>query len=117
MVVPPLVGASRPSMTRIVVDFHSPFGPRKPVTLPGCTSNVRWSTALLEPYRFVKSLTSINFGSPELGCWPSVDGLIQRRERDASGNPLNEVSCYRVGSSGTNSAQAEESPTEASPVS
>ena len=34
---------------RIVVDFPGPFGPRNPVTVPGVTSNVRLSTAMVEP--------------------------------------------------------------------
>ncbi len=34
---------------RIVVDFPAPFGPRKPVTIPGRTANVRSSTARVEP--------------------------------------------------------------------
>ena len=43
----PLVGLSRPSIIRIVVDLPAPFGPRKPVTMPGLTGKVRWSTATL----------------------------------------------------------------------
>ena len=31
----PVVGASRPRMTRMVVDLPAPLGPRKPVTRPG----------------------------------------------------------------------------------
>jgi hypothetical protein len=31
----PAVGSSRPAIIRIVVDFPAPFGPRKPVTIPG----------------------------------------------------------------------------------
>ncbi len=31
-----LVGASRPRMTRMVVDLPAPLGPTKPVTCPGC---------------------------------------------------------------------------------
>ena len=34
----PAVGRSRPSTSRIVVDLPAPFGPRKPVTIPGRTS-------------------------------------------------------------------------------
>jgi hypothetical protein len=30
-----------------VVDFPAPFGPRNPVTLPGCTTKLRSSTATL----------------------------------------------------------------------
>ena len=38
----------------MVVDFPAPFGPRKPVTCPGCTSKESPSTATVEPYRFVR---------------------------------------------------------------
>jgi hypothetical protein len=34
---------------RIVVDLPAPFGPRKPVTLPGSTSKLRSSTARVAP--------------------------------------------------------------------
>ena len=66
-------------MQRRVVDFPAPFGPRKPVTRPGATSNVRSSTASVEPKRFVRPRTSIIWstvppqaeaaggGSPRLG--------------------------------------------------
>src|SRR5438067_5005117 len=43
-VTEPLVGSSRPRIIRIVVDFPAPFGPRKPVTVPGRTVNVRSGT-------------------------------------------------------------------------
>jgi hypothetical protein len=33
---------------RIVVDLPAPFGPRKPVTVPGRTSKVRPSTASVD---------------------------------------------------------------------
>ncbi len=45
--------AMRPSIIRIVVDLPAPFGPRKPVTMPGCTVNVRLLTAVFSPYRSV----------------------------------------------------------------
>jgi hypothetical protein len=41
----PLVGASSPRISRMVVDFPAPFGPRNPVTVPGCTTKLRFSTA------------------------------------------------------------------------
>jgi hypothetical protein len=41
-------GASRPRMTRMA-DVPAPLGPRKPVTTPGRTVTVRWSTAVLSP--------------------------------------------------------------------
>jgi hypothetical protein len=48
-VTDPAVGASRPSVIRIVVDLPAPFAPRKPVTAPGATSNDRSSTASTAP--------------------------------------------------------------------
>ena len=45
----PLVGRSRPSITRMVVDFPAPFGPRNPVTTPGSTTKLSRSTAVLSP--------------------------------------------------------------------
>jgi hypothetical protein len=33
----------------MVVDFPAPFGPRKPVTLPGSTTKLRSSTARVFP--------------------------------------------------------------------
>ncbi len=45
----PLVGSSRPRIIRMVVDFPAPFGPRKPVTMPGRTVNVRSETAVVGP--------------------------------------------------------------------
>jgi hypothetical protein len=33
----------------MVVDFPAPFGPRKPVTVPGRTSKLRLSTAMVAP--------------------------------------------------------------------
>jgi hypothetical protein len=52
-------GASSPRISRMVVDFPAPFGPRKPVTMPGRTVKVRPSTASLSPYRLVKPCASI----------------------------------------------------------
>ena len=40
---------SRSSIRRSVVDLPAPFGPRKPVTTPGRTSNDKSSTAALSP--------------------------------------------------------------------
>ena len=36
---------------RMVVDFPEPFGPRNPVTDPGCTSKLSSCTANVFPYR------------------------------------------------------------------
>jgi hypothetical protein len=42
---------------RMVVDLPAPFGPRKPVTMPGVTSRVSRSTARVLPKRFVRPRT------------------------------------------------------------
>jgi hypothetical protein len=55
----PLVGQSRPMIMRIVVDLPEPLGPRKPVTLPGTTSNDTSSTATESPTRLVRLRISI----------------------------------------------------------
>src|SRR6266699_7326961 len=46
--LPPL-GSSSPAISRIVVDLPAPFGPRKPVTTPGCTTKSKPSTASFSP--------------------------------------------------------------------
>src|SRR5580704_6180751 len=46
-------------MHRIVVVLPAPFGPRKPVTMPGSMLNVSPSTAVFSPYRFVRPCSSI----------------------------------------------------------
>src|SRR2546423_13128053 len=89
-VTEPLVGSSRPRIMRIVVDFPAPFGPRKPVTVPGRTANVRSETAVVDPCRLVSSWISImkstlpNGRVPVIGA-PSPSGLGKpppvRRER------------------------------------
>ena len=45
----PASGASRPRISRIVVDLPAPFGPTKPVTRPGRTVNDSPSTASVAP--------------------------------------------------------------------
>ena len=55
---------------RIVVDLPAPLGPRKPVTLPGCTVNEMPSTAVFVPYLFVRSWASIISRSSSSGAEP-----------------------------------------------
>src|SRR5689334_402019 len=55
----PAVGRSSPTIMRIVVDLPAPFGPRKPVTIPGWTVKLTWSTAVVDPKVLVRSVTSI----------------------------------------------------------
>ena len=55
----PPVGVSRPRIIRMVVDLPAPFGPRKPVTSPGSTSNDSWFTAMVLPNFLVSSTASI----------------------------------------------------------
>src|ERR1700730_7651072 len=95
-------------MQRIVVVLPAPFGPRKPVTLPGSMPNVRLSTAILAPYRFVRPRTSIMGNRSSLKLrrfqfWPAADrrrvtpgddlpgtptGLLRRLQLDAERRPI-----------------------------
>src|SRR3954447_20916775 len=43
----------------MVVVLPAPFGPRKPVTVPGSSSKDTWSTTVRSPYFLVSPLTSI----------------------------------------------------------
>src|ERR1700744_2126910 len=72
-------------MQRIVVVLPAPFGPRKPVTLPGSMPNVRSSTAVFSPYRFVRPSTSImNVALSRVTCgpfWPpATPGRVARSD-------------------------------------
>src|SRR5262249_50319483 len=49
MVAGPAVGWSNPRISRMVVVLPAPFGPKKPVTMPGSTEQVRSSTARVRP--------------------------------------------------------------------
>ena len=49
----PLLGLASPSSIRSVVVLPAPFGPRKPVIVPGSSANERESTASTEPNRLV----------------------------------------------------------------
>src|SRR5262252_3299148 len=62
----PAVGSSRPAIIRIVVDLPAPFGPRKPVTMPGWTTKSSPSTASFSPYRLLRFSTSI-IACPAIG--------------------------------------------------
>ncbi len=55
----PSSAASRPRITRMVVDLPAPFGPTKPVTRPGRTVNVIPSRADCGPKRLRRPMTSI----------------------------------------------------------
>jgi hypothetical protein len=52
-VTKPDVGASSPTIIRIVVDLPAPFGPKKPVTTPDGTEKLKSSTAVFAPYLLV----------------------------------------------------------------
>jgi hypothetical protein len=64
IVTAPAVGRSRPRISRIVVVLPAPFGPTKPVTIPGRTVKLRSSTASVCPYLFVSPRASIIGHSP-----------------------------------------------------
>jgi hypothetical protein len=48
-VTEPWIGVSRPRIIRMVVVFPAPFGPGKPVTMPGRMEKDRSLTAMVEP--------------------------------------------------------------------
>src|SRR6478672_9341231 len=76
MVAVPAVGWSRPRISRMVVVFPAPFGPRKPVTMPGSTEHVRSSTARVAPKTFVSPANSI-IAAMISGC--GVDDEVRDR--------------------------------------
>ena len=83
---------SRPSISRIVVDLPAPFGPRKPVTLPGSTSKERSSTAALPEYVLPSPrawITAMSRILPSGGC-PGVYGLSVRETLSARRPPIGE---------------------------
>ena len=49
---------------RIVVDLPEPFGPRKPVTVPGRTEKDRLSTAFVPPALMPGWLQTVNAWNP-----------------------------------------------------
>src|SRR6516165_3219779 len=51
----------------MVVDFPEPFGPRKPVTVPGRTSKDRSSTAVTSPNRLESPRASITLSLSHAG--------------------------------------------------
>src|SRR5215211_7299405 len=74
MVALPEVGWSSPRIMRIVVVLPAPFGPRKPVTMPGSMVQVSSSTARVRPNTFLSPANSIivvilsaDRGSDQLG--------------------------------------------------
>jgi hypothetical protein len=83
----PLVGAARPSSIRSVVVLPAPFGPRKPVIVPGESENDRSSTAKTEPNRFVSesATTALDLVPPFWDVFGRTDGpglpLTLRRTR------------------------------------
>src|SRR5260221_12806148 len=54
MVARPADGGVSPVSMRNVVDLPAPFGPRKPVTVPGWQVKEMSSTALKWPYRLLR---------------------------------------------------------------
>src|SRR6476469_7273280 len=79
----------------MVVDLPEPFGPRNPVTIPGCTTKFNPSTASLVPYRLLRFSTSIMVFAfqalmgdlPRRGDGPGEerDGMLCRRTPVRSG--------------------------------
>src|SRR5262245_45470668 len=73
----------------MVVDLPAPLGPRKPVIRPGSTVKLRWSTAVVSPYRFTRSLTSIMSTPyrPSSFHLPSDDAAAGAQPVDAERRP------------------------------
>ena len=66
----------------MVVDFPAPLGPTNPVTCPGCTVKDNPSSAIADPKRFRRPLTSMLASIPEtLG---SRAGLVVTPGSDVS---------------------------------
>src|SRR5580658_5805915 len=76
---------------RMVVDFPDPFRPRNPVTAPGRTSKLRWSTRLLSRSAWsARESRSSAFllrvlARAQRGGQP-FKGALQRLERAAAGD-------------------------------
>src|SRR4051812_7882619 len=89
MVAVPESGWTSPSSMRSVVVLPAPLGPRKPVTLPGSTTKLSWSTARTLPNVLVRAPTTIrpskggSGAAAEAGA-ASGTGLLRRRSQ---GNP------------------------------
>src|SRR5579862_8809167 len=60
----PEVGGKNPVITRMVVVFPAPLGPRKPSTSPFCTLKLTSETANVGPYRLLRFSTSIMESHP-----------------------------------------------------
>ena len=73
IVADPAVGATRPVIIRIVVVLPAPFGPRKPVTVPGSRVKDTSSTTVRSPYFLVSPLTVIMMASVVTGA-SGLDG-------------------------------------------
>src|SRR3712207_9531565 len=73
----PADAGTSPVIIRMVVVLPAPFGPRKPVTVPGSSSNDTRSTTVRSPYLLVSPLTVI------MGLLP----LGRSVRLDAAGTP------------------------------
>jgi hypothetical protein len=74
----------------MVVVLPAPLGPRKPVTMPGSTEQVRSSTATVRPNTFVRPANSIIEAmisgcvrDDEVGDRPHAVGVGVQRRRPA----------------------------------
>ena len=76
----PSSGASRPRITRMVVDLPAPLGPTKPVTVPGATVKVMPSRARVEPNRLRSPVTSMvvrSLSSSVLRRWERSEMVVR----------------------------------------
>src|SRR3954453_9829202 len=67
----PAVGRSRPSSSRMVVDFPAPLGPRNPNTSPGATSSDRSDSASVAPNRLLRPFARSAGTARETGTMPA----------------------------------------------
>src|SRR5690348_5160341 len=91
-------------MVRRVVVLPAPLGPRKPVTEPGSTVKLTWSTAWTDPNDFVSPSTSTRTGSAwtlemALSSLLGTAGSIQSHPADETGDtgPRRAPACARAG--------------------
>ena len=85
----PALGLASPSNIRSVVVLPAPFGPRKPVIVPGASANESESTARTDPNRFVNesattagieaSTVPVGVGSDNAASPLLVEGVDPRR--------------------------------------
>src|ERR1700679_2257079 len=94
----PPVGEDSPSSIRSVVVLPAPFGPRKPVIVPGASANERSSTATTLPKRFRSDSARTTATADPVGLDMRGIGLPELQQRgEFDGAGLHLVSSLQVG--------------------